>query len=409
MRILRTNILNPLSSAQSQLLEDWLIGIDNGKIGLLQAWDAQFDRTYEDHRHSLLCAGFIDIHVHLSQHRIRGLYQPALLPWLEQSVFPEEAKSRDRNFAAGIAEEFYTALFACGTTCSVIYTAPFKEACQEAFLAADRLGARALIGMTLMDMNAPQSLLQSTRYAIDESISLCQSFHKADGMLGYIFTPRFAPTCSAELMRAIANYATANNIWIQSHLSENKDEISWVKEIFGLDSYTQVYEEYGLLGPHTIMAHPIHLSDIELQILKAYQTKIAHCPDSNFYLKSGEFDLPRIKEAGLQYALGSDVGAGTSLSMPYHAKMMNFRQSSYPVLPSEAFYAITLGAARLLGLDQKIGSIELGKEADLVLLDYPGYLPLDDQAVSRLIFSGHEWPILETLVRGRTVYQQAGL
>ena len=403
MRSLRTNLINPLSAARAELLQDYVISIEAGIISALEPYDPALHPDAEDHRHQICSPGFIDLHVHLAQYRIRGNYRPALLPWLQEVVYPEEAKSRESAFACQLSADFFQALLQAGTTTAVIYTAPFKEATEIAFEAASQAGIRALIGMTLMDRNSPPELIQSTSQAFEDSVSLYEHWHNANPRLDYIFTPRFAPTCSAELMKLVADFARPRQAWIQTHLAENYDEIKWVQELFTSDSYTAVYESYGLLSPHTILAHAIHLRDEELAILKEYDCRIAHCPDSNFYLKSGEFPLSRIKAAGLKIALGSDVGAGTTLRMPHHAKMMNFRASSLPVLPSEAFYSMTLGAAKALHQESSIGSLSVGKSADLILLESPDEMAFDEHSLSRLIFYGCEYKVVETIVAGKVI------
>ncbi|MDP2173711.1 MAG: amidohydrolase family protein, partial [Candidatus Cloacimonadaceae bacterium] len=179
---------------------------------------------------------------------------------------------------------------------------------------------------------------------------------------------------------------------------------TWVRDLFGLDSYTQVYKEMGLLGPRSILGHAIHLSANEIALLKDYDCKIAHCPDSNFYLKSGEFPYERIKGAGIEIGIGSDVGAGTTLNMLYHAKMANFRQSSYTITPERMLYHVTLGNAKILGLDNKIGMVEAGKQADIVLFKLPSEHEPNDAILSRLCFYGQEFSVVETRIAGKIVY-----
>ncbi|HOH47613.1 MAG TPA: amidohydrolase family protein, partial [Candidatus Cloacimonadota bacterium] len=324
MRKIRTNLINPVSADQTELFKDYIISIEDTVITEISPFKPDITEPYEDRRNEVAIPGLIDIHVHLSQYRMRGSYRPALLPWLEECVFPEEERSSQRQYAYSVSKDFYPALFRAGTTSAVIYTAPYREACEAAFEIAEDLGARAWIGMTLMDRNSPEGLQQTTDYAVEHSMELYWKYHDKTPLLDYIFTPRFAPTCSEELMRRISDFAIENQAWIQTHLSENRDEIRWVKELFGYHSYTELYQAMGLLTDHTIMAHCIHLSDKEINILRDSGASIAHCPDSNFYLKSGEIDLPGLISQDVKLALGSDVGAGTSLSMLYHAKLMNY-------------------------------------------------------------------------------------
>ncbi len=398
---IRTNILNPVDKETTVYLPDVVIGIDGNTISGLDSYDPVRHKEVIDKRDCVCLPGLIDLHVHLSQYNIRGHYRPALLPWLSEVVFPEETKSKDYTFARNLASDFFNAMVNVGTTTAVIYTAPYKEACNTAFEIAAQKGFRAIMGMTLMDRNSPREMIQTTDYALESSISLFEKWHSERGLLDYIFTPRFAPTCSKELMQEIGSFCLHNNARIQTHLSENKDEIEWVKEIFGKESYTEVYQAFGILGKNTIMAHCIHLNDTELQILADNQTKIVHCPDSNFYLKSGEFPQAKITKFGIDFGLGSDVGAGTTLSMLYHAKMYNFRQSSYPVMPEEAFFRCTLGSAIVLNMQDRIGSIEVGKEADLVFVKTePKHLEQPSSILSKLVFFGNEFPIDQVYIAG---------
>jgi len=401
MKNILCNIVNPISPEEIQFLPKQVISIKESKISAITPLSEFQGRIDEDRSNEYALPGFIDLHTHLSQYYIRGLYEPALLPWLNKYVFPEEERSKNIEYAEKLSRDFFSAMLKTGTTTCVIYTAPFFSACDMAFEIAKETGIRALIGMTMMDMNCPENLPQNSHKTLEESILLYEKWHGKNAKLDYIFTPRFAPTCSLELMKEVAKYAIEHNAWIQTHLSENKEEIEMVKEIFGFKNYTEVYQKAGLLTQHSIFAHCIHLGDEEIKMLAENKCKIAHCPDSNFFLKSGEFPLQKIEEAGIEYGLGSDVGAGTSLNMLYHTKMMNYRQSDYPVLPAKALYHITLGSAKLLGVDKIIGSLEIGKEADIVFLKPPLNYPLKNNGISQLVFCGQEFSLTETLVAGR--------
>ncbi len=401
MKNILCNIVNPISPEEIQFLPKQVISIEESKISAITPLSEFQGRIDEDRSNEFALPGFIDLHTHLSQYYIRGLYEPALLPWLNKYVFPEEERSKNIEYAEKLSRDFFSAMLKTGTTTCVIYTAPFFSACDMAFEIAKETGIRALIGMTMMDMNCPENLQQNSHKTLEESILLYEKWHGKNAKLDYIFTPRFAPTCSLELMKEVAKYAIEHNAWIQTHLSENKEEIEMVKEIFGFKNYTEVYQKAGLLTQHSIFAHCIHLSDEEIKMLAENKCKIAHCPDSNFFLKSGEFPLQKIEEAGIEYGLGSDVGAGTSLNMLYHTKMMNYRQGDYPVLPAKALYHITLGSAKLLGVDKIIGSLEIGKEADIVFLKPPLNYPLKNNGISQLVFCGQEFSLTETLVAGR--------
>jgi len=403
---IRTNLINPVSPDRVELLADHVISFEDGVINALRPYDVALDRGIENALDCVMLPGFIDLHVHLSQFRARGRFEPALLPWLEKHIFPAEALSADPDYAISISRDFFKALFAAGTTTAVIYTAPFRQACDAAFKIADQLGARAFIGMTLMDRNSPSPLLHDTSYAFESSVALFERWHDRSPLLDYIFTPRFAPTCSPELMKLTSDYASRHNAFIQTHLSENLDEIAWVKQLFGKASYTQVYDDLGILGPRTIMGHAIHLDDLELELLAQTQTAVAHCPDSNFFLKSGEFGYKRLWDKGIRIGLGSDVGAGTTLSMPHHAQMANYRQSAYPLSPQRLLWHLTMSSADILGWQDRIGSLAIGKDADLCMFRIPSDHDFDDSFLSSLFFYGGEFKTVRSYVRGRAVFQQ---
>jgi len=400
LRYIRSNIFNPISSEETEYLPDQVIAIQNGTIQSISPFGEHFG-AWEDYRNCLLLPGFIDLHTHLPQYFIRGIYYPALLPWLEKAVFPEEARFRDPLYARHTATLFFQELFRVGTTFSVVYSAPFREATEIAFEVAQELGAQAKIGMTLMDIHSPEALLQTTDYALKHSFELAEKWNAP--LLSHILSPRFAPTCSENLMRELGAYARQHQSFIQSHLSENTDEIALVKELFNKDSYTAVYQEYGLLTPRSIMGHAIHLSDSELQLIKESGSSFAHCPDSNFYLKSGEYPYRRIKEAGIPFGLASDIGAGTSLNMLQQAKLMNYRQSQDAILPEELLYRLTLANARILELDHLLGSITVGKQADLLFFRLPEGFSPGYQNLSQLCFSHDSFTLQEVLVKGRSI------
>jgi len=405
MRNILCNLINPVSALRADYLPMQVISIENDTITALTSRSEFAGRITDDYSACLALPGFFDLHVHLNQYRIRGAYEPALLPWLEKHVFPEEARAKQADYAKDVEEQFFAALFQNGTTYSVIYTAPFASACEIAFEVARAQGVKALIGMTMMDMNSPQSLMQDSKHSLEDSVRLYESWHGKNPDLDYIFTPRFAPTCSFGLLQEVGRYISEHNAWLQTHLSENQAEIEWVKQLFGMRTYTEVYAKAGMLSKRSIFGHAIHLNEAELELLKYSGSAIAHCPDSNFFLKSGEFPLAAIENMGIPFALGSDVGAGTTLNMLHHARMMNYRQSSDSVLPAKALYHITLGSARLLEKDTQTGSLETGKQADLVILSPPeGYSP-SELSLSQLVFFGQEFRVMETLVSGQTKYR----
>ena len=400
MRVLKikTNILNPVFETEIELKKNRIITIQNGKIfGISDSGDFDLDKSDE-----ICLPGLIDLHVHLSQINAKGKHAPHLLTWLTKHIFKEEEKSKDSDYARKIANDFFNLSIKQGTTTSVIYVAPNKRACDIAFETAEYLGVRAFIGKTMMDVNSPENLKENSETTFEESVELFNKWDKKTPLLRYIFTPRFAPVCSSDLMRKIGNFARKNNAFIQSHLSENKDEINWVKELFpDSKNYTQVYETHRLLSSKSIMGHGIHLNNDEIRTLKKHNAVIAHCPDSNFFLKSGVFPWQKLKESGVRFGLASDVGAGTSLSMFHIMKMAIFRQDDYAIDPKEVFYRSTIGNAKILELEDKIGSVTIGKDADFIFVKQNNLEQNKDEMISEIVYRGSENIVTSVFVAGR--------
>lgn len=402
MIYIKCNILNPVSEQKTILLQDVVMTIDGDKITDISPF-REFDAINKkiiNRSDKLILPGLVDTHVHLSQWRIRGSYKGDLLKWLSTFTFPEEKRSFDPEYARAVAKEFFTNLIESGTTTSSIYVTVSQEATNIAFEEASKLGCRAIIGKVCMDRNSPPELLEPTERSFHHSVELCQQWDRI-GNLNYAFTPRFAVVCSSELMCKIGKYAQENNNYIQTHLSENRDEIALVKELFPeANSYTDVYQQCQLLGAKTIMGHAIHLTDYEIELLKQTNTKLAHCPDSNFFLKSGKFPYQKMSDSGLTVGLGSDVAGGTCLDMFYHMKMANYTQSDGSIGVLEAFYLATLGGAKTLSKADEIGSIEIGKQADFLVVELNKRGGVEE-ILSELIFVRGKDSIREVYVAGK--------
>ncbi len=404
MKYIKCNILNPGSEKKCEYLKDVIITIDNNIIKEIVS-SQEFNSTkieIIDKSDKVIIPGLIDTHVHLSQWRIRGRYKSDLLDWLNTYTFPEEEKLNNPDYAQNVAQDFFKNLIQVGTTTASIYVTSSQKATNIAFEEADKTMIRALIGKVCMDQNTPPGLIENTDKSFHESVELCQQWDKK-GLLNYVFTPRFAPVCSSNLMSKIGKYAQENDKYIQTHLSENHNEIALVKRLFPeAKSYTDVYYRANLLGPKTIMAHVIHLDDKELELMKNSNTKIAHCPDSNFFLKSGRFPYKKLIDNNLTLGLGSDVAGGTSLDMFYQMRMANYMQLDYSIEVEELFYLATLGNAKVLSKDNIIGSIEIGKEADLLVLDINPQQTIQE-LLSELIFVRGKDAVEEVYISGKKV------
>jgi guanine deaminase len=373
----------------------------------------------------LIVPGFIDTHVHLPQYGAMGLCGKELLEWLKAYIFPIE-RMFTPEAANTLCPIFFRHLLAHGVTTAAIYCSVQKDSTDVAFEWAHKIGIRAVIGKVMMDRNSPKFLLERTKRSVRESEELCRKWHGADnGRLMYAFSPRFAPACSVGLMEAAASLANDSGAYIQTHLSENADEVAWVKKLFPkAANYTDVYLKANLLRPNGIFAHAIHLSASERIVIKESGAALAHCPTSNLFLRSGLMALRELMDMGVPVGLGSDVAGGPTLSpfevMRTAVYVHNARRglSNFPsgdFLPSAAFYLATLGGARALRLDHRIGSLEAGKEADFVIVD-PGKLnPLDQQRaqiepdtlLSRLIFLGDDRVVEKAYVRGKLCHERS--
>ncbi len=372
----------------------------------------------------IICPGLVDVHAHLPQYPASGCGQGELLPWLNAHIFPLE-----RQFDAARARlespRFFHELARHGTTTAMLYTVIYEDSCEAAFQAAERSGLRLTLGKVMMDVGSYGGLPteQILALSLAQSERLCARWHGANGgLLGYAFSPRFAVSCSEELMRGAAELAARHDAPVQTHLAENLAELDLVRRLFpSARDYTDVYDRCGLLTPRTVLGHCLHLSDRELATLAARGAKVAHCPTANFFLASGLLPLNRVLDAGVGVGLGTDVGAGTELNLwqVMRAAVETQKARSYYerdarlLTPAEAFYLATQGGAETLGLGKVIGSLEPGKEADLVVLDRadlgaygdPGALDAAE-AVSLCVYRAGPHATLAAYVRGKAVYER---
>jgi guanine deaminase len=322
----------------------------------------------------LIVPGLIDTHVHYPQTQVIASYGAQLLEWLNRYTFVEEQKFSDAAHAADIAAFFLDELLRSGTTTAVVYCTVHPESVQAFFAESERRNARMIAGKMMMDRNAPAALTDSPERAYQESKALLQAWHRRGRQL-YAISPRFALTSSeAQLKAAGALLREHPDVYLQTHLAENKEEIATVRKLFpSARSYTDVYDRCGLLGPRSIFGHCLHLADEELQRLSDTRSIAAFCPTSNLFIGSGLFDLARLRDPArpVRISLATDVGGGTSYSMLRTAaeayKVLQLQGQNLP--PLDAFYLMTLGNARALGLEAQIGSFAIGSEADVVVLD----------------------------------------
>ena len=370
-RVFKGSVMNPVAPDRVDVYAPGYLVIAGEEIEQLSHDDPRPkypSAEFVDLGNKTILPGLIDTHVHLAQFAIMGAGAGELLTWLNTTTYPEEARFADAEYAAKISANFFDALVANGTTTAVIYSSVHEQATDIAFSAAQSKGIRAFIGKVMMDRNSPEALLERTEDSIAASIRLFEKWDGVDGgRLRYIFTPRFAAACSMDLMKAAGKIALERGAFVQSHLSENKDEVEWVQKLFpDRPSYTAVYDFAGMLNERSIMAHCIHLSSKEVALLAKRRTNVAFCPLSNQTLRSGTMPYQILRDAGLNISLGTDVAGGPSLSM---LKQMKCAISDANIKGPEALYLATLGGARALGLSGRIGNFDPGKEADFIVVD----------------------------------------
>ncbi len=330
------------------------------------------ETTLLEHRDGLICPGFIDAHVHYPQTDVIASYGARLLDWLTEYTFPAERAFADPDLAQAVAERFLTELLRNGTTTALVFCTVHPESVDAFFAAAQARRMRMIAGKVLMDRNAPAYLRDTPQSGCDDSRTLIERWH-GKGRLSYAVTPRFALTSSDEqLARSGELLAEYPGLHLHTHLSESEEEIAQVLRLFpDRSSYLDVYDHFNLLGERSLFAHGVHLQDADCERLADAGAALAFCPSSNLFLGSGLFDLARMESHEINVGLGTDVGAGTSFSLLRTLndayKVQQLRQHS--LSPLKSLYLATLGGARALRLQDRLGNFETGKEADFLVLD----------------------------------------
>ncbi|AQS86122.1 MAG: guanine deaminase [Acetobacter aceti] len=420
---------NPFSVPPSEALlveEDGLVIMESGLITQVGAYTTLRDTLKKEtvivsYGDALISAGFIDTHVHYPQLPVIASWGQQLLEWLDQYIFPAEAAFSDPLVARDTARRFLGELLRAGTTTAAVYCTVHPQSVDAFFTEAERIGARMIAGKVLMDRNAPDALRDSVQTGYDDSAALIGRWH-GKGRLSYAVTPRFAITSTPEQLEAAGHlFRQHDGLFMQTHLSENLHEIETVARLFPeRSSYLDVYDHAGLVGPRSIFGHGIHIGEKEFCRCHESAAGLAHCPTSNLFLGSGLFKLFEVLSPlrPVRTGLGTDVGAGTSLSQlrtlgeAYKVAQLTGRS----LHPAQAFWLATAGGARSLHLEDRIGTLAPGMEADLCVLD-PHAFPLLDYRTSRcenieeLLFTlmtlGDERCILATWVGGECVHTRA--
>jgi len=350
----------------------------------------------------IIAPGFVDLHIHYPQTNVIGSPADGLLPWLENYTFPEERRFEAPEYSAQAATFFIAELLRNGVTTALTFATSHPESVNALFTEAQAQHMRLITGLCLMDRNAPADLLNqpsapgrldATEQSLRDSEALIQRWH-GQGRLGYAITPRFAPTSTdAQLRGAGALAAKYPDVWIQSHVAENKDEIAWARQLFPQSrSYLATYDDFGLMRKRAIYAHCIYFDDDDRALMRATGAAAAISPTSNLFLGSGFFDYVGADRVGFDYGLASDVGGGTSFS-PFHTMLGAYyvgregqTKQGLSLRPQHLWWQHTAGAARALGLDgpdgldgsasqPAVGNLLPGCEADFVVLN-PQATPL---------------------------------
>lgn len=375
------SIADPAKVGQMASYEYWEDGLLIVQDGLITACgDASTllktlpaDAQLTEYTNALITPGFIDTHIHYPQTGMIASYGEQLLDWLNNYTFPEEHKFSDKQHALEVAELFTQELLKNGTTTALVFGTVHPESVDALFEVAQSQNMRLIAGKVMMDRNAPDTLTDTAITSYEQSKQLIERWHNK-GRLHYAVTPRFAPTSTPEQLsyagQLLKEYP---DVFLHTHLSENKQEIEWVKSLFPeQQGYLDVYDHFELLGQRSVFAHGVHLCDSECQRLSETGSSIAFCPTSNLFLGSGLFNLAQMEKHDVSVGLGTDIGAGTSFSM------LQTLNEAYKVMqlqnqklnPFKSLYLATLAGAQALKLEDKIGTLHAGTEADFVVLDY---------------------------------------
>jgi guanine deaminase len=391
--------------ASYRYYEDGAVTIEDGLVVAVGDYAPVAGAEVIDHRPHLIMPGFIDLHLHYVQMQVIGSYAANLLEWLNTHTFIEEQRFGQQGHAGAIAAAFFDELIRNGTTTAVAYCSVHRQSAEAFFAEASRRNMRMIGGKVMMDRGAPEALTDTAQSGYDDSKALIAEWH-GKGRNLYAISPRFALTSTpAQLEASAALMREHPDCYLQTHVSENEQEIEEARRLYPEASdYLGIYEDFGLLGRKSLMGHAIHLSHREAKVMAETGAVAVFCPTSNLFLGSGLFDYERLHKLGVNIGIATDIGGGTSTSMlrtlDEAYKVLQLRRQR--LTPLAAFYRITLGNARALGLEETIGSIAPGREADLVVLDAAAtpHMALRRERIEDL---GDELFLLQTMGDDRAV------
>jgi len=398
MKIIKGNFIFSKTSDTLEYLKDYYLILKKNKIIEFRdkIEDIQEEYTLYDYERKMIIPSFYDMHLHAPQYKMKGLgMDKELIDWLNDYTFKEESKFSDFKYSEKIYDDFCRELIKQGTFNIVVYSTIHKDTTEILFNKLKEYGINAYVGKVNMDRNSPNFLQENTINSIKETEELIIE-HKDDPQVKPIITPRFAPTSSAKLLKELGELAIKYNIPVQSHLSENPGEVEWVKNLYPKSpNYSTVYYENNLFGQtKTLMAHCIYVSDEGKKLMKDNKIIAVHCPSSNLNLSSGMMKVREFLDLGIDIYLGSDIGAGDTLSMREIIKLtiqiskLVFRNNSHkPISLEEAFYMATKAPG--VFFDKK-ESFEKGKELNALVID-DEYFDLDlKERLSKFIYNGDD-------------------
>jgi guanine deaminase len=380
MEVVRAQVMHtprdPFAEADAlEAFSDGGLAFADGRIEAVGSFD-EVRRAFpgariRDERDAVLLPGLVDTHVHFPQLAIIGSMGLGLLDWLERYALPEEARMADAGHARRVAGEFVAGLAANGTTTALVFGSHFPAAQEALFEEAERSGLRIASGLVVSDRNLRPDLHVNPDDAYEAGRELAARWH-GRGRLRYVVTPRFSLSCTEGMLEACAALQGEVGALVTSHMNENLEEVEAVRGVFGaFDDYLHTYEHFGLVGESTVLAHNVHPSEAELARLCAAGASVAHCPESNACLGSGLFPLNGHLEHGVRVVLGTDVGAGTGLSVLKEAltayQLQMLRDDRPPLGPAHLLYLSTRAGAVALGVDE-VGDLSSGRVADFVLI-----------------------------------------
>lgn len=421
VKVYKGNVIFTKTPEEFEQLEGGYIVVEDGKVKeVAQNLPEQYkDAEVVDYGDKLIIPGFLDLHLHAPQFPNRGLgLDKELLPWLETYTFPEEAKFKDTEYAKKVYSRLVRELWKYGTTRSVVFSTIHKDSTKVLMDLFIEAGLGAYVGKVNMNRNSSPDLTEDTQESLRITEELLQEYSDKSPLVKPIVTPRFVPSCTPELMKDLGDLAKKYDAPVQSHLSENRGEIEWVKELHPeAKNYADVYDKLGLFGQQpTVMAHCVHVTDDEIKLMADNGVFVAHSPESNYNLSSGIAPIRKFLEAGVNVGFATDISGGHAISMmdviagAMKGSKMRwvYLEKEYASLSvPEVFYLATKSAGRFFSKVGKIGSFEEGYEFDALVIDDESISDLNPRSLperlQRFLYLGDDRNIVERFVSGKNL------